>query len=217
VKPNNPFHTLSLLSTFTIPLIFIVFWLHHARIFAGDGRLIARLIEDGKWFVTNELFSQAILQTLFTALRHWSITPLEIMNLCSTVCGTVALVLLARFGHRYQVSFSWSLILFLSSGFFIYACGHTEYYPMLLPVLFWYGHASCDYLANAGSYKKAGFVFLLGCSLHLAMLIALPSLLLLPIGYSVFIPHPYHPAGMDCRSSPVMRPGCIIPFSPGTT
>ncbi len=162
-------------------LSFLIFWSHRSQHFAGDGELLSRITEGGKWLVKNELLSQALIQCCYQIASFWHLTPLEIMNALSCFCGILSLWVLFRFAdHFYGISYPWPLLLFLSSGFFIYACGHTEYYPIMLPVMFLYGYAGLVYLQNENTIKIVIVFFLLATALHFAMLIALPSLFLLP-------------------------------------
>ncbi|MEW6238948.1 MAG: hypothetical protein AB1656_26490, partial [Candidatus Omnitrophota bacterium] len=164
-----------------IPL-FLFFWHFRARRMDGDGELIGRITEGGKWFVKNEMFSQTILQALHQTLAPYLWTPMEIMNLASCLAGTLSVWLLLHYARRfYRLPLFWPLLLFLSSGFLIYSCGRTEYYPLFLPAMIYYGHCALEYLDGEKDMLFVAFVFVLAASLHFAMMIALPSLLLLPL------------------------------------
>ncbi|MBD3267779.1 hypothetical protein GF373_14005 [bacterium] len=170
------------------PALFLFFWLHRAHIFAGDGALIARLTQDGKWLVKNELLSQALLQALYQLTQPWHISAMEIMNFTSCTCGVLAVLLLFQLSREWQIRHEWPLLFFLSSGFFIYACGHTEYYPMLLPAMLGYGYAGILFLKHKTSFTLVLLIFILAVSLHLAMLIALLSLIVLALSQK----HSFH-------------------------
>lgn len=51
---------------------------------------------------------------------------------------------------------------------------------MLLPAMLWYGWMGVEYIHGRRTIHRAVLVFVFACSLHFAMLIALPSLLFLP-------------------------------------
>ncbi|MGC9327743.1 MAG: hypothetical protein ACP5I1_08925, partial [Candidatus Hinthialibacter sp.] len=159
---------------------FFFFYFHHAQVFSGDGALIARMTEGGKWLVQNELASQAVLQGLYQIFSSWRLSPMEIMNLTSCVGGALSVWILLLYSRLLNASFGWALLLFFSSGFFIYSCGHTEYYPIVLPAMLLYGYISLLYLRGRLGATPAVLIFLTAASLHFAMLIALPSLFLLP-------------------------------------
>ena len=164
-------------------LCFSLFWLLRSQHFAGDGMMISRITEGGKWLVKNELLSQVVLQLAYSVFSFCHITPMETMNALSCIGGVSALWVLLRFGEKWVgLPPHWPLFLFFSSGFFIYACGHTEYYPILLPLLWYYGYCGIGYLRGECRPFYLALVFVLACGLHFAMLIALPSLLLLPFG-----------------------------------
>ncbi len=186
-KPNDAYLLLDsyLFKIFTkiIPIVFLFFffYIHRAQHFSGDGALIARMTEGGKWLVKNELLSQAVLQLVYQCASPFNLTAIEIMNILSCLCSVFAIWILLKFSQLYQLKLSWPLLLFGSSGFLIYACGHTEYYPILLPAMFIYGFAAVLYLRDKCSITGAALSFVIACGLHFGMLIALPSLLLLPL------------------------------------
>jgi len=179
---NSPSRRQNLASNLCLIPLFLFFWYFRARRMDGDGELIGRITQGGKWFVKNEMFSQAVLQALHRLLAPYLWTPMEIMNLASCLAGTLSLWLLFRFARRfYRLPPFWPLLLFLSSGFLIYACGRTEYYPLFLPAMIYYGHCALEYLDGEMDMLYVAFVFVLAASLHFAMMIALPSLLWLPL------------------------------------
>ncbi len=163
-------------------LAFLFFLYHRSQQYSGDGFLIARITEGGKWFVKNEMLSQALIQFGYTlaAPLHWS--PMEVMNVISCLSGALALFILLRMYRSLgYVNPGWGVLLFGSSGFLIYACGHTEYYPMVLPAMLLYGYLGYRYLNHEVRLIYVTVVFVLAVSLHFGMLMALPSLLLLPV------------------------------------
>ena len=160
---------------------FSFFWMQRSQIFAGDGALISRITEDGKWLVKNEMLSQFLIQAVYQCLQPWHITPMEIMNFLSCSSGAGSLYILCRFSHVFGItSRAWPVLVFLSSGFFIFACGHTEYYPIVLPAMLFYGYAGVLFLQHKLPLRWVCFYFVIAASLHMAMLIAMPSLLILP-------------------------------------
>ncbi|HOL95541.1 MAG TPA: hypothetical protein PLH79_14415 [bacterium] len=162
-------------------LCFVFFYFHRSQTYAGDGALLARIIEGGRWLVQNELLSQAFLELLFQLASPWQRTALEIMNLVSCAGGALSVWILLRFARRlYHLPAQYPLLLFFSSGFLVYSCGHTEYYPLVLPALLGYGYSGVAYLRRNAPLTPACVIFVLGCGLHFVTLLALPSLLLLP-------------------------------------
>ena len=162
-------------------LCFAFFYVLHSQQFAGDGELISRITEGGKWLVKNELLSQALIQGVYRVGQFWHLTPLEVMNALSCLSGALSVYILLRLSKRhFGLSPTWPLLLFFSTGYLIYSCGHTEYYPLLLPTLLIYGGLAMDYLKGNTGVLGLTLVFVLASALHFAMLIALPSLLLLP-------------------------------------
>ena len=143
--------------------------------------MIARMTEGGKWLVKNELLSQALLQLVYQSASPFNLTAIEIMNILSVICSVLAIWILLQFSRLYQLKPAWPLLLFGSSGFLIYACGHTEYYPVFLPAMFIYGLMAVLYLRDKCSITGAALSFVIACGLHFGMMIALPSLLLLPL------------------------------------
>ncbi len=182
-KHSSPNDSYPLLGHISLALFsFCVFWMLRSNHIAGDGGLIARITEDRRWFVNNEIFGQAILQLVYRMLQPWHITPFEVMSLVSCFGGALAVFLLLYGSwQQYRLQPIWPIGLYASSGFLIYSCGHTEYYPMLLPVLFGYGFFACSYLQQQTKIHIVALIFVFACSLHLASLLALPSLLLLPV------------------------------------
>ncbi|MFB3785514.1 MAG: hypothetical protein ACE15F_04005 [bacterium] len=162
-------------------LSFVFFYAHRSQHYAGDGALLDRLTGGGKWLVQNELLSQALLQLLYRLASPWNLTPLEIMNLASCLGGALSVWIVLSFARQfYSLPRVYPLLLFFSSGFLVYACGHTEYYPLVLPALLGYGYFGIAYLRGATTLIPACLLFILGCGLHFVTLLALPSLLLLP-------------------------------------
>ena len=154
-------------------LSFLFFYVHRSRHYAGDGALLDRLIEGGKWLVQNELLSQAFLQLLYRLASPWGRTPLEIMNWASCLGGALSVWILLRFARRfYQLPFWYPLLLFLSSGFLVYACGHTEYYPLVLPALS--ALAIFTFLGNWNAF------------LWPVIIVSKPHLVTLPVGLAMF-------------------------------
>lgn len=166
---------------FLSAISFLIFYFHRAQQFSGDGALIARMTEGGKWLVQNELLSQAFLQLLYRFAAPFNSSALEIMNFASCVGGAASVWILLRYGRFYGVPRQWTLLLFFSSVFFIYSCGHTEYYPILLPFMLLYGYTSILYLRGRIGIALVSASFVLACGMHFAMLIALPSFLMLPL------------------------------------
>lgn len=162
-------------------ICFCFFWLYRSQHIAGDGGLIGRITEGGKWIVKNELFSQAVLQLVYRILAPWHFSAFEAMNILSCLCGAIAVWLLIVYTQRlYRLPLLWPLLLFFSSGFQIYCFGHTEYYPIFLPFMLIYGFEGVKYLRGQSSITPVSLLFVLAAGFHFAMLIALPSLLLLP-------------------------------------
>ncbi len=178
---TNPALFRIIINTFPIVFLFIFFYIYRAQHFSGDGALIARMTEGGKWLVKNELLSQALLQLVYQCASPFNLTAIEVMNILSCLCGVFAVWILLQFSRLYQIGATWPLLLFGSSAFFIYSCGHTEYYPVLLPAMFIYGLMAVLYLRDKCSVTGAALSFVIACGLHFGMLIAFPSLLLLPL------------------------------------
>lgn len=162
-------------------LCFCLFYLLRASHFAGDGALIARMTEGGKWLVKNELLSQALLQGAYRIASPFHLTAGECMSALSCVGGALSVWIVLRFGRLYGLNPAWPLLMFLSSGFLLYSCGHTEYYPILLPALLGYGYLGVAYLQGRIGISLVTIAFLWAVGLHFVALLALPSLLFLPL------------------------------------
>ncbi len=162
-------------------LCFFLFFSLRSQHYSGDGVLISRMTEGGKWLVQNELFAQFLLQVVYQLASPFHFSAMEIMNGVSCMGGAIAVWILLNFSHLYRLPAIWSLLLYFSSGFLLYSCGHTEYYPILLPALFLYGYCGILYLRNDLGIAWVAFLFILACGLHFGMLIALPSLWILPL------------------------------------
>lgn len=159
---------------------FLFFYFHRAQHFSGDGALIARMTEGGKWLVQNELLSQVFLQLLYRLMAPFHNSAMDVMNLAACVGGVLSLWILLLYAKLFTVSRRWTLLLFFSTGFFLYGCGHTEYYPLVLPAMLLYGFYSVLYLRDRKRMTSVAISFVAACGLHFAMLFALPSLILLP-------------------------------------
>lgn len=100
-------------------LCFCLFYMLRASHFSGDGALIARMTEGGKWLVKNELLSQALLQGAYRIASPFHLTAGECMSALSCMGGTLSVWIVLRFGRLYGLNPAWPLLLFFSSGFLL--------------------------------------------------------------------------------------------------
>ncbi|MDX9754543.1 MAG: hypothetical protein RBU29_11305 [bacterium] len=160
---------------------FCFFWLYRAHYPSGDGDQIVRFTETNIWMVQSELLSQAIFVLTYKILAPWGWDGFSAVNLVSCVMGALSVWVLLRFNQRYiQIDPLWVLGLFFSSCFFILCCGHTEYYTSFLFSLLLYLHVGVGYLKDRHSALQTALVFSFAGWIHMGVLFALPSLLLLP-------------------------------------
>jgi hypothetical protein len=170
------------LSNILCLFLFGLFWFLRTQHYAGDGDQISRMIEHGVWMVQSELLSQASFQFFYTLLHPMGWDGLSILNLVSCLFGSLSVYVLLKYNDAYtQVPFLWPLGLFCSSGFFLFCCGHTEYYPAFLFSLFLYAYICVGYLHNRFSMLHTSLAFSFAAWMHLGILFALPSLLILPV------------------------------------
>lgn len=161
---------------------FWLFWIFRSQVFAGDGDQLARMIEAGLWLVQTELLSQAILQLTYQILRPFGWDGLAVTNLISCIAGAAALWALLLFNRRcVGADPIWAVGLFFSSGLVILCAGHTEYYTLFLVTLLYYGYAGVHYLRGQMSLMHVSLAFSLAMWMHMGILFALPSLLMLPL------------------------------------
>ena len=165
---------------FLLSGLFLFFWIYRSHYYSGDGDQLSRMVEAGLWMVQTELASQAIFQLFYQILSPYGWTGLNVINLVSCLAGAVAIGVLIRFNRDFiRVDILWPLGLFFSSGFFLFCNGHTEYYTLFLATLFYYGYAGVSYLRGTGSLFHAAFAYSTAVWMHLGILFAFPSLLLL--------------------------------------
>lgn len=166
-----------------IALVFAgLFWLLRSQTYAGDGDQLVRMIEAGKWLVQTELLSQAILQGAYQLLHPLGWDGLSVLNLVSCLAGgaAVAVVILFMRDHA-GADPLWGLGLFCSTGFLILCAGHTEYYTLFLATLLLYGYMGTLYLRRRVSILWVALAFSLAFWMHMGILFALPSLVVLPV------------------------------------
>ncbi len=134
------------------------------------------------WMVQTELLSHFFFQLFYHLLLpfHWD--GLSVINLVSCLAGAIAVYVLLLFNERFiRIDPLWVLGLFFSSGFALYCNGHTEYYTLFLITMFYYGLVGVGYLRGENSMLHVSLAFALALWMHLGILFALPSLLLLPL------------------------------------
>lgn len=162
--------------------LFCLFWVYRSYVYSGDGDQIVRMTEAGYWMVHSEMFSQMLFQTVYRVLHPFGWDGLGVVQLVSCAAGAVSVYVLLGFNQRFiQIDPLWVLGLFFSSGFALYCNGHTEYYTQFLIFLFLYGWAGVGYLRSEYSARFVALIFSAAAWIHLGILFALPSLLLLPV------------------------------------
>ncbi len=160
----------------------VCFWIYRSQFYSGDGDQLTRMVEGGIWMVQTELISHAVFQAAYQFLRPWGWDGLSTINLVSCVAGAASVWVLLRFHNEFVGGNPvWTLALFFSSGFTLYCNGHTEYYTLFLFTLFYYGYAGVGYLRDRGTSLRAALAFSVAAWMHLGILFALPTLLLLPL------------------------------------
>ncbi|MBI1389968.1 MAG: hypothetical protein GC154_16125 [bacterium] len=160
---------------------FVLFWLYRSRVFSGDGDQLARLIDSGLWMVQTEILSHAAFQGTYQLLHPFGWDALSVINLVSCIAGAVCVWIVLRFNRDFTgCDPVWAMGLFFSSGLLILSCGHTEYYTMFLAGLLLYGYEGAAYLHGRGGALRAALAYSFAIWLHLGILFALPSLLILP-------------------------------------
>lgn len=163
-------------------LFFLFFWIYRSQIYSGDGDQLSRMVEAGIWMVQTELASQAFFQLFYKILKPFGWDGFGVINLVSCIAGAVSVYILLLFNRDYvRRSPLWTLALFASSGLFLFCTGHTEYYTQFLATLFLYGYIALGYLAGRYSMATVALAFSAAAWMHLGILFATPSLLLLPL------------------------------------
>ncbi|HPO99136.1 MAG TPA: hypothetical protein PLX83_00980 [bacterium] len=163
-------------------LLGVFFWIYRSQYYSGDGDQLTRMVEGGIWMVQTELASHAVFQFAYQLLRPWGWDGLSTINLVSCVAGAVSILVLLKFHEAYVGGNPlWTLALFGSSGLILYCNGHTEYYTLFLATLFYYGYAAVGYLRDRFSSLRAAVAFSVSAWMHLGILFAFPSLLILPL------------------------------------
>ena len=165
----------------TAAILFLFFWGYRSQYYSGDGDQISRMMEGGVWMVHTELLSQAVLRLGYVVLRAWGWDGMRVMNLVSCLAGVISIHLLLAYNTRFiRIDPLWVLGLFFSSGLVLLCNGHTEYYTLFLPTLFYFGLTGWAYLQGRGTIRHAALAFSLAAWMHLGILFAFPALLLLP-------------------------------------
>jgi hypothetical protein len=160
----------------------LLFWIHRSQFYSGDGDQLTRMVEAGYTFVKTELASQAIFQAVYQILKHFHWDGFSVINLVSCIAGAFSIWVLLIFNRDFvKANPLWTLALFTSCGLFLFCPGHTEYYTMFLIMLFYYGYAGVGYLRGSFTSRHAALAFSGAAWMHLGIMFALPSLLLLPL------------------------------------
>ncbi len=160
----------------------ILFWIYRSQFYSGDGDQLTRMVEAGHVLVKTELASQAIFQAVYQILKHFHWDGFSVINLVSCIAGAFSIWVLIIFNRDFiKINPLWTLALFSSCGLFLFCTGHTEYYTMFLIMLFYYGYAGVGYLRGGISSRHAALAFSGAAWMHLGIMFALPSLLLLPL------------------------------------
>lgn len=162
-------------------LMFWLFWIYRSQVFSGDGDQLSRMIEAGIWLVQTELASQAILQLAYRILHPFGWDGLSVINLVSCIAGAVSIWVLLRYNRDFiRITALWAIGLFCSSALIILCAGHTEYYTIFMASLLYYGYTGVGYLRGRFTLLHAALAYSLAVWMHLGILFALPSLLILP-------------------------------------
>lgn len=162
--------------------LFFFFWLYRSQVYSGDGDQLERMVEAGIWMVQTELLSHAIFQIVYKILKHFTWDTFSVLNLVSCLAGVGSIWIVLKFNSNYvKLNPLWSLGLFLSSGLSLLCTGHTEYYTLFLVTMLYYGYVSVGYLKGRFSSLHVSLAFSLALWMHLGILFALPSLLVLPL------------------------------------
>lgn len=163
-------------------VLFWLFWIYRSQYYSGDGDQLARMVEAGVWMVQTELISHAAFQLAYLLLSPWGWDGLSVINLVSCIAGAVSIVILLKFNSAFvKINPIWVITLFASSGFLLYCNGHTEYYTLFLMTMFYYGYAGVGYLQNRCSMLQVSLAFAAAVWMHLGILFAFPTLMLLPL------------------------------------
>lgn len=139
------------------------------------------MVTAGVTFVQTELLSQAIFQIVYQILNPIGWDAFSAINLVSCIAGALSIWVLIRFNTDYAgVNPLWVLGLLASSGLILFCTGHTEYYTLFLITQFYYGYAGIGYLRGRLSSLHVSLAFSLAAWMHLGIMFAFPTLLLLP-------------------------------------
>lgn len=183
--PNSPWATagcfISRYPLVACSMLGILFWIYRSQVYSGDGDQLTRMVEGGVVFVKTEILSHAFFRAAYLVLVHFGWDGLSVVNLVTCIAGSLAVWVLLKFNSEcIGVNPLWVLGLFASSGLFLFCPGHTEYYTIFLVTMFYYGYAAVGYLRGRFSSLHASLAFSLAVWMHLGILFALPTLLLLP-------------------------------------
>jgi hypothetical protein len=159
--------------------LLILFWYFRSSTFRGDGDQIDRIIENGTWWRARQMLSQATLQLSWRLLRPWHFDGMMTNNLISCLGGVVFYHYLIRLAQERFSHWLLPFLVFLTSGFTIIFCGHTEYYSMLLACTMGMLYCVDGYLKGKRSLFAVALWASFVCWFHSVGLIILPALLYL--------------------------------------
>lgn len=140
------------------------------------------MVEAGVWMVQVELLSHALFQLAYRLLEPWGWDGFAAINLVSCIAGACSVWVVLQFNKRYLgINPLWPLGLLFSSGLILLCTGHTEYYTQFFAAMLYYGYVSVGYLRGKHSSLHVSIAFSLALWMHLGILFAFPTLLLLPL------------------------------------
>ncbi|MFH1220231.1 MAG: tetratricopeptide repeat protein [Candidatus Eisenbacteria bacterium] len=163
-------------------VIATLFWLLRAHYhFLGDGRLVIRLLDEGKWFHPIEPLDRIAHYGLLRATRSllgWNAeTVYAVLSIAAGfVYALTALRLGALFGKRVFVT-----AFLLTLGTVALFAGYAESYSLASAAIVVYMYVALQYLAGQRRFVWVGVTLLTGVALHFALTFLIPSFLYLLI------------------------------------
>jgi Flp pilus assembly protein TadD len=158
----------------------VLFWLlrmpYH---FLGDGRLMIRLLDEGKWFHAGEFLDRLIhYGVLIVTGPLWAWDGALVYTVLSVVAGFVYVLAALRLGTivRRRLFVTASLVTLGTVQLFL---GYAESYSFATVAILGYVVLALEYLLGRRKFVWVGLALLMGVALHNALLFLIPSFLYL--------------------------------------
>ena len=163
----------------------VLFWLlrmpYH---FLGDGRLMIRLLDQGKWFHATEPMDRLLHHGVLLATRPlWAWDAALVYAVLSVAAGFVYVLAALRLGSllRQRLFVTASLLTLGTVQLFL---GYAESYSLATAAILIYLVFAIEYLSGHRRFVWVGAALFVGVALHHALLFLVPSFLYLMLASS---------------------------------